>query len=115
MHVPEPNQEELIKLWRPQAQRLAEDGKGVITITQFLRAKGVQARPACEEAERLVQQGKRKEFRSALPRRIIGWLLLAIGLFIPAATLIMGQGFYAVSLLPIVLGSALVWGSKDEI
>ncbi|HEX5791368.1 MAG TPA: hypothetical protein VFY13_09435 [Luteolibacter sp.] len=115
MQIPEPSQEELAKLWRPQAQRLAEEGKGVITITQFLRTKGMQARPACEEAERLVKQGKRKEFRSGLPRKIIGWLLLAIGLFIPAATLIMGQGFYAVSLLPIVLGSALVWGGKDEI
>lgn len=102
-------------MWRPQALLQAENGKGVITITQFLRSKGIEKERAQELATELVTEGKRNTARASRPMRILGWTFIAIGVFIPLATLIMNRGFYAVTLTPILLGSAMVWGDSRDV
>jgi hypothetical protein len=108
-------QDELLATWRPQALLLAESGKGAITISQFLRSKGIEQERAQRAAELLVAEGRKNTARAARPMRIIGWALILIGIFIPVATMIMNRGFYAVTLFPIAVGSAMVWGDLRDI
>lgn len=110
MQIPENSQEDLLKMWRPQALQKAENGSGVITISQFLKSKGIEEIRAMAAAREIVAEGSKNTAKAARPLKIIGWIFIAIGIFTPVATLVMNRGFYAVTLGPVALGAAMVWG-----
>ena len=110
MKIDDLDQDELLKIWRPQALQKAENGCGVITITQFLRSKGISKEVATKTAHLLVKEGKQINSKVSRPLKVVGWFLVGIGVFITVATLIFGKGFYVVAMGPFVLGVPLVWG-----
>ena len=110
VEIPETSQEGLLRMWRPQALQKAERGSGTITISHFLKSKGIEEARAISAAREIVLEGSKNTARAARPLKIIGWIFIAIGIFTPVATLVMNRGFYVVTLGPIALGAAMVWG-----
>lgn len=76
----------------------------------ILKSKGIEEARAISAAREIVLEGSKNTARAARPLKIIGWIFIAIGIFTPVATLVMNRGFYVVTLGPIALGAAMVWG-----
>ena len=110
MEIPECSQEELLRMWRPQALQKAENGTGAITISQFLKSKGIEEELAITTARELVSEGQKNSARAARPLKIIGWIFIAIGVLTPILTMVSGRGLSVVTVAPVALGAAMVWG-----
>ncbi|MCP5537209.1 MAG: hypothetical protein H7A51_13395 [Akkermansiaceae bacterium] len=110
MNTPEYTQDELIRLWRPQALQKAENGKSVVTISQFLISKGVEESNAIRVAQEIMDEGKNNVFRYTFPLKLIGWIMVVVGLVTPFTLLALGHGLYIFTFGPLILGLAIVWG-----
>ena len=106
--------DEAVKFWIPQATSMAERGKSLILITQFLRSKGVNQSIAQVAADEIMNRGAKREFRRKLPVLIAGYFFIGAGVLLFLIYSLISGGFSPggalIGLLPGVLGCALLWG-----
>lgn len=110
---PHPDQSsagDLVRIWRPQALTLAAKSRSPDPVGHFLESKGIPQRLASESAIAIWHEAQRDRRRARLPRLVIGWFLIILGLGLTTITLLWHGRFVVISLGPVALGAAVVWG-----
>jgi hypothetical protein len=108
--------EELIKLWHPQASMLARRGRAEFVIAKFLRSKGVEADAARSAAQTIVAHSKTNHGSWVACKRVIGWLLLGTGLLVPIGSFMLamsGVVMMICAMVAVLAGCKLLWPATE--
>ena len=109
-----------LQMFLPAAALKAKESESALATANFLRSKGIPLDVAKVEAEKLVSQHAKSQFRKSIPRKILGWSLVALGaLPILAAILALFFGIWVggtiiVAGLPIAVGGWLLFGDHGS-
>lgn len=109
--------DELIRLWTPQARLRAEHGESASAIARFLVSKGVSATAAAAAAGHLRATTRASPITGPQQRRFFGFLLLGLGLLGPIILFFIPMGGSYWLVIPggiIVLGARLLWEAPDR-
>jgi hypothetical protein len=109
--------DELIRLWRPQASMKALKGESEFAIAKFLHSKGVEGAAARVAAKEIVSHPAPAHHGAERLRRAVGWFFLGLGLLLPITFL--GLGFANVwalfaAVMAAALGSKLLWDASEK-
>ena len=106
---------ELIKIWRPQAAMRALKGESEFSIARFLHSKGVEGIAARAAAKEIVANPENAGAFGASLSKVIGILLLVLGLIAPVLVFAFNLGgFIGIAALfgcfiGVVGGCRLLW------
>lgn len=109
--------EELIRIWGPQARMKAQKGESEFAIARFLHTKGVEGAAARLAAKDIVNHRAPARHGADRLRRVLGWFFLGLGLLIPVT--FPGAGFANIwalfaAVMAAALGSKLLWEPSDK-
>lgn len=104
--------DDLIRIWRPQACLKAQKGESEFVIARFLHSKGVEGSAARAAAREIIANPASSPGSKIDFKRPLGWAFLGLGLAVPVACFI--SGFPNImtllfSLMAAALGGWLLW------
>jgi len=82
-------------------------GRGHLGIINFLRKSGVSTEEIGPLSVEVFEKANDRLYKSQLPLRVIVWSLIAIGVLVPIAFYMTGDGIPVVTIVPVFIGMVL--------
>ena len=112
--------DQMVRLCRIKAEAKAVQGQSIVGVAAVFRQRGVPAERADREAEQIVAEAREAVRKRELPRKIIGWGLIAFGVGFVLLGLVgsligANDGSETIIYVPgglILLGALVLWGDQ---